>query len=79
MTASYSVVITETPLVTSNFTATSVAKVEGVSTTVANRGLGESSVLPTKSSASLVNQTASVSIAYSKNICTVKINNPGRS
>ncbi|XP_020609539.1 uncharacterized protein LOC110048089 isoform X2 [Orbicella faveolata] len=62
MPASNSGVITETPsaISTHNFSATSVA----APTTVANRGQGESSLLPTKSSASLVNQTASVSIAY---------------
>lgn len=70
--ASKSSYITETPSANHNFSATSVAKAGDSSRTVVNGG--DSSVLPTKSSAPSVNQT--VSIAYSKRICTFRINNP---
>lgn len=72
--ASKSSYITETPSANHNFSATSVAKAGDSSRTVVNGGQGDSSVLPTKSSAPSVNQT--VSIAYSKRICTFRINNP---
>lgn len=74
--ASNSSYITETPSANHNFSATSVAKAGNSSRTVVNGGQGDSSVLPTKSSAPSVYQTASVSIAYSKRICTFRINNP---
>lgn len=73
--ASKSSYITETPSANHNFSATSVAKAGDSSRTV-NGVQGDSSVLPTKSSAPSVNQTTSVSIAYSQRICTLRINNP---
>lgn len=53
-----------------------MAKPGVASTTVGNGGQVESNVSPTKSGAASVNQTASVSVAYSKSICTARINNP---
>ena len=78
MTPSNSSDITATPSATHNSLETSVAKSEVASTTVGNGGQVASNVSPTKSGAPSVNQTASVSVAYSKSICTARINTPGR-